>query len=117
MISRAKKDHNYATTIAGIFEGTYPSYHALTLPFILKSLEEGGIEAGEFLGRSLNEPSTLIESGANFSEGVVGLVGEILENPGIHGAWAMKTLGKTVSVAGYIAKGLLNRDGRGLSKK
>ena len=117
MISRAKKDHNYATTIAGIFEGTYPSYHALTLPFIVKSLEEGGIEAGEFLGRSLNEPSTLIQTGANFSEGAVGLVGEILENPGIHGAWAMKTLGKTVSVAGYMAKGLLNRNGRGISKK
>src|SRR5690606_33918890 len=47
MIARAKEDKKYADTIAGIFEGTYPSYSALNSAFIFKSVSQGINELGK----------------------------------------------------------------------
>ncbi len=111
MISRARKDPDYASTIAGIFEGTYPSYHALTLPFIIKSLEEGGVEMGSILNDALNNPSSMIQNGADVSQDMVKIFEEICEQPLVHGKWAIHTVSKTLSVAGYVAESLIRGQG------
>jgi geranylgeranyl reductase family protein len=106
MISRAKKDHAYASTIAGIFEGTYPSYDALTLPFIIKSLEEGGIEAVNVL----SDPSSMVESSTTVLQDLLRISEDLYSDPVVHGKWAVQTASKTLSVAGYLASSLLSRD-------
>lgn len=106
MIARAKKDPEYASIIAGIFEGTYPSYDALTLPFIIKSLEEGSIEVGNMV----RDPSSMIENSTAVLEDLVEISEDLLQDPVIHGKWAVKTAAKTLSVAGYLATSLLNQD-------
>lgn len=106
MISRAKKDPGYASTIAGIFEGTYPSYDALTLPFIIKSFEEGGIEAGNIL----SDPSLMIENSTAVMQDLFKISEDLYRDPVVHGKWAIKTATKTLTVAGYLASSLLGRD-------
>ncbi len=106
MISRAKKDPGYASTIAGVFEGTYPSYDALTLPFIVKSLEEGGIGAGRVLQKHINDPVSMLDTGADACRDLISILGDISRDPAGHGAWAFRTALKTLSVAGYVAAGL-----------
>lgn len=110
IISRAKKDPEYAATIAGIFEGTYPSYNALTLPFIIKSLEEGGIEAGHVLRDHLNDPSLMIEGSMAALHDLFKIAEDLYSKPVLHGKWAIHTATKTLSVAGYLAGSLLRRN-------
>jgi menaquinone-9 beta-reductase len=110
IISRAKKDPGYAATIAGIFEGTYPSYNALTLPFIIKSLEEGGIGAVQVLQNHLNDPSLLIEGSMAATQELFKIAEDLSRDPVLHGKWAMNTASKTLSIAGYMAGSLLRRN-------
>jgi menaquinone-9 beta-reductase len=46
VFERAKTDPGYAAIIAGIFDGTLPSYKALNPAFILKSVLQGTIHVG-----------------------------------------------------------------------
>lgn len=110
MISRAKKDPEYAATIAGIFEGTYPSYNALTLPFIIKSLEEGGVEAAHVLQDHLKDPSLMIEGSMVALQDLLKITEDICRDPVVHGKWAIHTATKTLSVAGYLAGSLIRRN-------
>jgi menaquinone-9 beta-reductase len=109
MISRAKKDPGYASTIAGIFEGTYPSYDALTFPFIVKSLEEGGMEAIKLLQDHMQNPSSIIETGMDAWQDLFSILNDIRKDPVVHGEWAVRTAVKTLSVAGYVAGDLTGK--------
>ena len=46
VFERAKDDKEYAAIIGGIFDGSLPSYKALTPKFILKSFLQGGMHFG-----------------------------------------------------------------------
>jgi menaquinone-9 beta-reductase len=109
MISRAQKDPGYASTIAGVFEGTYPSYEALTLSFILKSLEEGGIDAASTLQEYITDPASMIENSTDVWLEMMNIFEELLKDPAAHGQWIIRTAAKTLSVAGYAAGNLIGR--------
>lgn len=104
LISRAKKDKAYADIIAGIFEGTYPSYKALTIPFILKSIKQGGVEVGNALLESLKSPDEILEDSADVLNSLFKIVEEIKEDPVQQLKWAGTTLSKTAAVAGHLVK-------------
>lgn len=110
LISRAKKDTEYASIIAGIFEGTYPSYNALTLPFIIKSLEEGGIEAANVLKDYLEDPTLLAEGSNTVLQDLIKMTEDVTRDPVSQGKWAFHTATKTLSVAGYLVGNILNRN-------
>lgn len=104
VIARAKEDKEYADIIAGIFEGTYPSYKALNLPFILKSLKQGGIEAGKAVEYQLTHPTNMLDYSADAAQLLFKWMEEIKANPQQHIKWAGNTFSKTVTVAGHLAK-------------
>jgi hypothetical protein len=68
MIERAKVDKEYADIIAGIFEGTYPSHKALNIPFILKSILQGGIYLGtQSMHQLAKGPTGYVAAGSGHS--------------------------------------------------
>ncbi|QAA82696.1 geranylgeranyl reductase family protein [Aequorivita sp. H23M31] len=102
LISRAKHDKEYADIIAGIFEGTYPSYKALTLPFILKSIKQGGTDVGKAILERLNHPNELVEDSAEVIHSIFKIIDEVKSNPEEQLKWAGTTLSKTATVAGHL---------------
>ncbi|MCZ4319230.1 hypothetical protein O4H26_09520 [Aequorivita viscosa] len=104
LIARAKEDKEYADIIAGIFEGTYPSYKALTVPFILKSLKQGGLEISKELSNSLKHPNSLLDNGADSVQFLFKILEEIKADPVAQLKWAGNTLSKTASVAAHLAQ-------------
>ncbi|MCG2420344.1 geranylgeranyl reductase family protein [Aequorivita sp. F47161] len=104
LIARAKEDKEYADIIAGIFEGTYPSYKALTVPFILKSLKQGGLEISKELSNSLKHPNSLLDNAADSVQFLFKILEEIKANPVAQLKWAGNTLSKTASVAAHLAQ-------------
>ncbi len=110
LISRAKKDPEYASIIAGIFEGTYPSYDALTLPFIIKSLEEAGIEVAKLLKDHAEDPSLFLEESNTLWQDVFKITEDLYRDPVSQGQWAIHTATKTLTVAGYLAGSILKRN-------
>lgn len=104
LIARAKTDKDYADIIAGIFEGTYPSYKALTVPFIMKSLKQGGMEISNSLISNLKNPDTLLDSSSEAIRFTFNLIEELKQDPFAHLQWAKDTLAKTASVAAHVAR-------------
>lgn len=104
MIERAKEDKDYADIIAGIFEGTYPSYKALTVSFVLKSLKQGGIEIGKALTYSLQNPAASIDSNLEATQQLFKLLNKLKEHPKEHLDWASTTTGKILTVAKHMAQ-------------
>ncbi len=111
MISRAKEDKDYADTIAGIFEGTYPSQKALNSNFILKSLFQGGKEfASKTITDLVNNPLSVIESGLAFSQTTLQLLEELKTYPRQQGGWIMNTASKTITVAAHVIKDIRKKN-------
>ncbi|MEP6465283.1 MAG: geranylgeranyl reductase family protein [Parafilimonas sp.] len=111
MISRAKEDKQYADTIAGIFEGTYPSQKALNANFILKSLLQGGKNiASKTIADLINNPVSAIENGLAFSQTTLAVLEEVKKYPREQGGWIMNTAGKTITVAGHVIKNIAKRN-------
>ena len=104
LISRAKKDKVYADIIAGIFEGTYPSYKALHASFILKSMKEGGLALSNGLLKNLKSPETVVDTLANSSEGILEILNEMSTYQKEHIGWLKNTAGKTIAVGGQVVK-------------
>lgn len=107
LISRAKEDKAYADVIAGIFEGTYPSYKALTIPFILKSIKQGGVEVGYAALGSLTSPKQLLENSADLLNSLFNVLDEVKADPVQHLTWAGTTISKTAEVAGHLVKSVI----------
>jgi geranylgeranyl reductase family protein len=111
MISRAKEDKQYADTIAGIFEGTYPSQKALNANFILKSLFQGGKDvASKTITDLINNPASVIENGLAFSQTTLQVFEEVKKYPREQGGWIMNTAGKTLTVAAHVIKSIRKRN-------
>ncbi|MBC7874802.1 MAG: geranylgeranyl reductase family protein [Ferruginibacter sp.] len=102
MIAEAKEDKVYADTIAGIFEGTYPTYKALNLSFILKSLKQGGNELGNRFSKTISNPETVFANGMEMSSFLASLLNDLNEYRNDHLSWLKNTVGKTISVAGHV---------------
>ena len=107
MISRAKEDKEYADTIAGIFEGTYPSQKALNFNFILKSLLQGGKDiASATITNFVNNPASVIENGLAFTQTTLNVWEDLKKFPKEQNGWIMNTAGKTLTVAGHVVKSI-----------
>lgn len=106
MIARAKQDPQYADTIAGIFEGTYPSYKALNASFILNSLKQGATEFGSGLNKAMHQPGGLVASGLQLSGNIMTLMSELTTYQKDHISWLKNTVGKTISLAGHVVKNI-----------
>ena len=104
LIARAKQDKGYADIIAGIFEGTYPSYKALTPSFILKSLEQGGLELSKSVKEKLNNPNSLLDFSTEAVQFLFDAIEEIKTNPVEHLKWVGSTISKTAAVAGHVVR-------------
>jgi geranylgeranyl reductase family protein len=105
MISRAKEDKEYADTIAGIFEGTYPSQKALNSKFILKSLFQGGKDiASKTITDLVSNPMSAIGSGVALTQTTIQVLEEIKKYPTQQYGWVINTAGKTIAVAGHLIR-------------
>lgn len=105
MISRCKEDKAYANTVAGIFEGTYPSYKALNSQFIINSILQAAKDiGGKAIADMISDPSTIIQNGLALSQTTLQVLEEIGKDPSIHGKWLLNTANKTIAVAGHILK-------------
>jgi len=103
MIARSKDDPAYADTIAGIFEGTYPSHQALNLPFILKTLLQGGKEiAVAPLSELWNNPAGFVKSKSELSDTVMQIFKNIKNDPKDQARWLLNVTRSGISVAGHI---------------
>lgn len=110
LIARAKKDKEYAGIVAGIFEGTHPSYKALTVPFILKSILQAGVEIEETISSNLKKPESIVDYNLNKSRLILNMIKEIKQYPKDHIQWVTNTITKTVKVALYVVKNSNNKN-------
>lgn len=105
LIERAKVDKDYADIIAGIFDGTLPSYKALNAKFILKSLLQGGIHVGvNTVAGILKGPEYWNKKGKDTRYLAKNIVQSIRQNPSDHAKWLAGVARKGLQVGGYIVK-------------
>ena len=103
LIERAAVDESYAKIIAGIFEGTVPSYRALNPDFILKSILQAGIHLGSNTMTSiLKGPSHWANVGENARQFVTGLLKSLSENPLDHIKWLSVVAQNSLNVGAHI---------------
>jgi hypothetical protein len=109
LIKRAKNDKAYADIIAGIFEGSYPSYKALTIEFILKSLLQGGVHIGELAANTIAKgPKEWSKSGTELSKIALNLIDSIKQNPKGNLQWLGVLIKNGISVGSYLVKNKAN---------
>jgi geranylgeranyl reductase family protein len=106
IIAKAKEDKVYADIIAGIFEGTYPSYKALNASFILKSVKQGASELGKNLTEVITKPEGIISNSLQFSGNMMTLLAELNTYQKDHIDWLKKTVVKTFSLAGHVIRNI-----------
>jgi menaquinone-9 beta-reductase len=112
MIAQAKEDKEYAATIAGIFEGTYPSYKALTPGFIINSLLQGVKTAGSSIATATANPTGLPAYGMTQISNVLQVIQQLGAHTQVQGGWLKNTVGKTLTVAGYVIQHLVKGNSR-----
>jgi hypothetical protein len=107
LFQRAKSDKHYADIIAGIFDGTLPSYKALNLSFIIKSILQGGVHIG------LNTSAAILkgpESWINNSKDAGLLAKRVLKNikddPSAQVQWLGAVVRNVLDVSGYLIKNI-----------
>lgn len=105
LIEQAQADKEYADIIAGIFEGTYPSYKALNTDFITKSLLQGGLHIGSFASKTILEgPEQWLKTGTQASKMAFSILDSLKQNPSGNLKWLTSVLGKGLSVLGHVLK-------------
>lgn len=107
LIERAKVDKSYAHIIASIFEGTYPSYKALTPSFIGKSVLQGGLHIGLNTATGmLQGPEYWMKKGKDISRIAGGIADSIKHNPSGNIKWLSGLLKNGAGVAGHVIKSI-----------
>ena len=105
MISRCKEDKAYADIVAGIFEGTYPSYKALNTKFIINSILQATKDiGGKAIVDMISNPANIIQNGLDLSQTTLQVLEEIGRDPSMHVKWLLNTANKTIAVAGHALK-------------
>jgi geranylgeranyl reductase family protein len=104
VITIAKDDPSFATTIAGIFEGTYPSYKVLSPNILLKILQQTGLDAQAYLLKNLEHPDQFAKDGALLADGARSGIQEFIKDPKVYLQWLLGIAGKGIGVAAHTAK-------------
>jgi geranylgeranyl reductase family protein len=104
LISLAKDDARFAAILAGIFEGTYPSYKALDPETLLKIVFHAGMEAQAYVLKGLTQPGHLTSNGASIVAMAGSMLRELSKNPKIYAGWLLDLAGNSVNVAAHAAK-------------
>ncbi len=99
LISRAKADQGFAEIVAGIFEGTYPSYKAVSPDFIIKVLLQAGIDLKDYLGRTGGDTTQLRQDINHLFRTIIKTAGEIKDDRKVHSEWLMGVAGRTLTVS------------------
>ncbi len=105
LIARAKVDKSYAHIIASIFEGTYPSYKALTPAFIGKSILQGGLHVGINTATGmLQGPEYWMRKGKDLNRIAGNIADSIKNNPAGNLRWLTGLVKNGAGVAGHLLK-------------
>ncbi len=99
LISRSKADPQFAKVLAGVFEGTYPSYEALKPQFVSKVLLEGGLELGGYLGNAGRRPDHLFRDGSAALQFLADTAGEMARDPEMYRRWLVEIAQKSLTVS------------------
>ena len=103
LVQRARKDQKFAEIIVGISEGTFPSFKALTLDFVMKILLQGGISGSDYILDTMKGPSSFKNEGTLFLKSAKKIVSEISDHPKNNLDWASQIGKKLFHVAKYAA--------------
>jgi menaquinone-9 beta-reductase len=102
-IARAKVDPSYASIIAGIFEGSYPSYKALELKFLLKSLLQTTRHVGGVTGESLLQgPDGWLQASQDLQKNTLRMLELMQANPDGQIDWAKDMATQLFQVAKHL---------------
>lgn len=113
LIERAKVDKDYADIIAGIFEGTLPSYKALNPKFIFNSLLQGGIHVGvNTMEGILNGPEYWKRKGKDTGHLAKNIIQSIRQNPSGHAKWLAGVAQKGLAVGGHLIKNMRKQNNK-----
>lgn len=105
LIARARGDNRYADTIAGIFEGNYPSYKALEIPFLAKSLLQGVQYVGQgVVGGLAAGPRNWIDKGRATKTLAGHLLESLRQDRENHLDWLGDMAGKSLHVAAHLLR-------------
>ncbi|MDB5205607.1 MAG: NAD(P)/FAD-dependent oxidoreductase [Flavisolibacter sp.] len=111
VFERAKSDAEYASIIAGIFDGTLPSYKALNPSFILKSILQGGVHIG------VNTTSGILQGPKHWEQktkdtGLLlkNIIQNIKQNPREQVKWLTGIARTGLEVSGHILKEMKTRE-------
>jgi len=105
LIGRAKVDKGYADVVAGIFEGTHPSYKALNPGFILKSLLQGGVHVGANAAMGvLKGPEHWNKKRKDMGNLTKTILKSIKENPASQLKWLGSIARNTLDVGAHVVK-------------
>jgi menaquinone-9 beta-reductase len=110
VFERARTDKDYAAIIAGIFDGTLPSYKALNLEFILKSVLQGGLHIGSAATTGiLQGPAHWEQKTKHTRQLLAAVLQNIREHPQEQLQWLKDIAKKGLEVSGHILKEIKGR--------
>lgn len=104
LIGRCKEDPKFAGTVAGIFEGTYPSYKAMDAEFIMKILMQAGCDANSYVLKNIEQPYQFLEDGTQLAKTTTTILKALAKEPKAHLGWLTNVAGKTFTVAKHTVK-------------
>ncbi|MEO5648033.1 MAG: geranylgeranyl reductase family protein [Chitinophagaceae bacterium] len=105
LIKRAKVDKSYAAIIAGIFDGTLPSYKALDPQFILKSIMQGGIHIGTNTAAGIIKgPEYWMKKTRQTGDLATKVAREIIHDPRGQVKWLAGVVSKGLTVSSHVLK-------------
>lgn len=110
LFERAKNDKQYAAVIGGIFDGSLPSYKALSSTFLVKSVAQIGKHLNETVIKNISDPPKLTSMGFSLMKTVLQVADDVINNPQEQKKWLLTTVRKAGTVAGHTIKDVrLNR--------
>ena len=109
VFERAKVDKEYAAVIAGIFDGTLPSYKALSPSFLLKSVLQGGLYAGTATANNIMQgPASWQQKASEASTMISLMLQNIKAHPKEQVSWLAGIAKTGIDVSGHIINHIRN---------
>ncbi len=109
LIARSKADQGFAEIVAGIFEGTYPSYKALRPDFVAKVLYQAGLDLKDYIGRNGNDPRQLKQDVHELIRLIVKTASDISDDRKEHSQWMKGVAYRTLVVAKQTLSRVVSR--------